>query len=444
MHRVNAGYTLLVPLKPGSVATVRGLLAAYDADREQLPFHRTTTTHFATVTVIPAQRYRDEELPETLLVGTSFSGPAGVHVEELVRVVGPGLRALFEHCEGFDPGQDLADFIRDHRHGDTFYSGMQHLAPEDVRQHRELRDSIESFLDSRQGTLPTTATGVRREIQAHVRSRPELAWAQQPFAPPPSAFFALHWRSLIIEGVAVVLAVATLLRWFVVHDAMLDAGVRYGWLAVLALAVVIVGMLLAVRVAEREQTYVATRQPDPSVRDLAATQNRPVINEFTIAGPIKEEGALRPLFLRLSLWVVARIAEGVPWLKSAIDIPTVATARWIAADGGRRLIFISNYTNAAEPYVRDFIDVPDGARNINLSFGFGRGYPKTEWIVKRGALTDPNGFIYVVTENQRPTAFWYGPYRDMSIDNIKINRKIREGLFADLTDDGVKAWLHLL
>jgi hypothetical protein len=83
---------------------------------------------------------------------------------------------------------------------------------------------------------------------------------------------------------------------------------------------------------------------------------------------------------------------------------------------------------------------------INLTFGFGRGYPTTRWIVDDGALTDPNGFIHVVTENQRPTGFWYGPYRDLSIDNIKLNRKIREGLFADDHGDEetAKAWLHLL
>lgn len=447
MHRVNAGYTLLVPLEAGRVEAARALLAEYDADRSRLPFDRTTTTHFATVTVIPAQSYRDEGLPATLMVATSFSGPAEVHVGELVRVVGPGLRALLGCCIGFVPGcsdEALEDFIRDHRHGDTFYSGMQDLAPEDVRRHRELRDSIEGFLDSREGSLPETPAGVRREIQSYVRARPELAWAQQPFAPPRSAFFARHWRSLIVEGVLVALFAATLVRLFVMRGAMLTAGVSIGWAAVIGFGVMAGGLLLAIREAEREQTYVSKRQPDRLVRDLAATQNRPVINEFTVAGPIKEEGALRPVFLRLSLWIVARIAEGVPWLKSGIDIPTVATARWIAADRGRRLIFISNYTNAAEPYVRDFIDVADGAKRINLTFGFGRGYPKTAWIVEDGALTDPNGFIYVVTENQRPTAFWYGPYRDMSIDNIKINRKIREGLFADLDEDGVKAWLHLL
>jgi len=153
---------------------------------------------------------------------------------------------------------------------------------------------------------------------------------------------------------------------------------------------------------------------------------------------------MRPLVLRLSMWIVARIAEGIPGLRGGIDIPTVATARWIAADKGRRLIFISNYTNSAEPYVRDFIDVPEGAQRINLTFGFGRGYPKTEWVVNGGALTDPNGFIYVVTHNQHETGFWYGRYPDMSIDNIKINRRIREGLFAKLDEDEERAWLELL
>jgi len=141
---------------------------------------------------------------------------------------------------------------------------------------------------------------------------------------------------------------------------------------------------------------------------------------------------------------VVRLAEGIPRVYGPIVIPTVATARWIAADKGRRLIFISNYTNAAEGYVRDFIDTEAGAKNINLSFGFGRGYPKTRWIMKEGAITDPNAFGYVVTANQRRTAFWYGRYNDISIDNITINRKIREGLFGPKNESEAQTWLHLL
>jgi len=449
MHRVNAGYTLLARLKRSSVEAAATLLAELDAHPDRLPFARSATTHFATLAIIPRQQYRDEELPATLLLGTSFAGPAQVHVRELVRVLGKPLRELFAHCEGFEPGCDddaLEEFIAAHRHGDTFYSGMQNLAPEDVQRHRELRDAIETFLDEQQarGALPDEPAAARRAIQAHVRSRPELAWAQQPFAPTFRAWLVLHWRTLIVQGILAVLVLATLARIFFVHDAVVDAGVRYGWLAVGVAALGIVGLVLAVREAEAEQTYVSGRQPDAVVRALAATQNRPVINEFVIAGPIKEEGALRPLFLRIALWIVARLAEGIPGLRAGIVIPTVATARWIAADRGRRLIFISNYTNNAEGYVRDFIDTEAGAKNINLSFGFGRGYPKTEWIVRDGAVTDPNAFIYVVTENERHTGFWYGPYRDMTIDNIEINRQIREGLFADLDEDQTRTWLQLL
>jgi hypothetical protein len=446
-HKVNAGLTLLLPITPTGVAATRQLLTASNKDQTRLPFDHVWTTHFATITIIPAQEYGFEPLPITLLFATSFSGPVEDHVRELVQVMAPRLREVFRHCEGFVFNCSdalLAEFILENRQPDTFYSGMQHLSRKDVLQHRYLRDELETYLDTHQASLPASARAIQRDLQTFVRSRDDLAWADQPFAPPRSAWLALYWRSLIVLAIAVpflvALVVCSLLAVFVPEVRMAAAvlGIIFG-----GVVVTIGGMLLAVRQAEQEQTFVAGRQPDADVRTLAAMQNLPVINQFTIAGPVKE-GYIRPLFLRLAMWVVARLAEGVPKLYTAINIPTVATARWIPADRGRRLIFISNYTNAAEPYVRDFIDAKDGAKNINLTFGFGRGYPKTEWIMGGGALTDPNGFIYVVTANQYETHFWYGPYRDMSIDNIKLNRKIREGLFADHDEEQAQKWLHLL
>jgi hypothetical protein len=452
---VNAGYTLLARLDPSRVEDARKLLVELDADPARLPFADSPTTHFATLTVVPAQMYRGEELPALLLVATSFCGPTEIHVGELVRVMGAGLREVFAHCVEFSAAcsdAELEAFILAHRHDDTFYSGMQNLSPEDVRRHRRLREVIEDFLDERQarGGVSGTALAIRAQIQDHVRSRPELAWASESFAPPPGTFMALHGRTVMAGAVILpflaALLVCSVCRWCA-PGSFLGGAACYLWL-VLGLVVAFLAVLvISVRFAELRQTYVAPRQPDEHVRMLAATQNRPVINEMTIAGPIKEEGILRPLFMRIALWIVARAAEGIPGipvLRDGINIPTVATARWIAADRGKRLIFISNYTNAAEPYVRDFIDVENGAKRINLTFGFGRGYPKTEWVVEGGALADPNSFIYVVTANQQPTAFWYGPYRDFSIDNIKLERTIREGLFARFDEHQAQAWLHLL
>lgn len=441
MHKVHAGYTLLVRLRADRIADA----AAWLARPDPLPFERSTTTHFATVTIVPAQHYGDEELPATLLFATSFCGPADVHVAELVKLMGPQLCELFEHCEGFQR-DDLEQFIKENRHSDAFYSGMQNLSPEDVQRHHALRTEIEDFIDRQQalGGLAGNAVGVRHQIQSHIRAHPDFAWAQQPFAPPPAVWLARHWRWLVLLGVTLsaagVLLISTLGALFSVS---LRTVAVDGWIGVAVVAAVAYGLFRAICNEEDEQTYVTSRQPDGAVRDLAATQNRPVINEMTIAGPVKE-GRVRPLVLRLALWAVERAVEGFPKLRDPLTIPTVATARWIAADGGRRLIFISNYTNAAEGYVRDFIDTEAGAENINLSFGFGRGYPKTRRIFKEGAITNPNAFGYVVTENQHPTAFWYGRYTDISIDNITINRAIREGLFGPMTETEAQTWLHLL
>lgn len=451
MHKLNAGFTFLAPLKPDCVAAVSDLLAALHADQARLPFAQSTTTHFATITVIPAQKYCDDMLPATLLLATSFCGPTRAHVSEVVGIMGDGLREVLQHCEGFPSGcsnDDLEEFLIDHRHGDTFYSGMQHLSPECVRRHRELRDAIQAYIDERQerGDLRGNASDIRREIQDYVKSRADLAWAQEPFKPTFSTWLAFYWRSLVVEGVVAALLLCTVARFFV-HSTALGVIVACGWIAVAAFLVFIIILVAEIREAEPKQAYVSARPSDERARTLAATQTRPVINEFTLGGPIKPEGILRPMFLRLSLWVIARVAEGVPgipYIDTGINIPTVATARWIVADRGRRLMFISNYTNEGKAYVRDFIETKGGAMRINLSFGFGTGYPKTEWIVRGGALEDPNAYLHSLCENQLPTLFWYGPYRDISIDNIKVNRKIREGLFGDYTERQAQDWLHLL
>src|SRR5438477_8297826 len=99
MHRVHAGYTLLAPLASGRAEAAGALLAELDADPDRLPFARSATTHFASVTIIPAQMYGGEELPATLLFATSFCGPTREHVWELMRIMGDGLREVFQHCE---------------------------------------------------------------------------------------------------------------------------------------------------------------------------------------------------------------------------------------------------------------------------------------------------------------------------------------------------------
>ena len=132
------------------------------------------------------------------------------------------------------------------------------------------------------------------------------------------------------------------------------------------------------------------------------------------------------------------------FVRGAAYIPTVATARWLTIDGGRRLVFISNFSNLSEGYVRDFIDSTKRGSRINIIFGQGNGYPATKWVFGLGALDNPNGFMNLLYSMQVTTQFWYWPYKHLSTDTININRKIRLGLFAEQTEQETSDWLQLL
>jgi len=430
-HKVHSGFTLLLPLREDAGSLVAELFASYATTPP--PFARSTTTHFATITVIPRQRTparADEFLPATLLFATSISGPPEDHIAELVDLMYPELCVLFSHCQGFsiDTQRDgLAAFLAKHRHADTFYSGMQFLSKADVIAHQQLRGELQEYLDRHEAELAGLgALAVVAKLRAHLATT-SFAWALAADPPAPYSKLVQNEQALIAIGILLGIGGAATCIWGI-----------WGLLGTIGvLAAVVGGLAGLVRLAELEQEYVTLRPDDAHARSLAAQQLRPVINEFVIAGPVKV-GAIRPLFSRLLLWVVARAAPH-------INIPTVATARWIAADGGKRLVFISNYTNDAEPYVRDFIDTRTGAMRINATFGFGRGYPKTKFVLWGGAVDDPDAFLYVVAEGQQRTGYWYGPYDDISIDNIKRARLIRDGVPTQYkTDEEAEAWLHLL
>ncbi len=454
MHKVHFGYTFVAPLRSDE-NDVKAILRDLQTRPSELPFEDVPSVHFATVTVIPAQKWGDEDLPACLMIATSFSGPAKQHVAELVRHMGAPLRALLAHCDGFPreaTDRQLAQYIKDHRNPDTFYSGMHDLSRDDVLKQRALRLAIQEFLDKHRRTLPERPSQVREAIQEFVAGEADHEWALEPWKPTQKyddGWWERHWRSMAVLFVLIAFGVTLLgcgVGYVCTGNRWLGAGFAACLLAIFGSALALLGLIVGVRHAEQHQDYVAKRPEDAHVRELAATQTHLGINEMTIAGPIKN-GAARPIVMRLLLWVVARAAEGIPYIKSqkdGIHIPTVAAARWISLDRGRRLCFLSNFTNAAEPYVRDFVDTRAGAFRINISFGFGGGYPITEWIARRGANENPNAFIWVVAQNQYPTEFWFCPYRDMTIDNIVINRDLRAGLPGPMNDCEAQKWLLLL
>ena len=190
-----------------------------------------------------------------------------------------------------------------------------------------------------------------------------------------------------------------------------------------------------IRIKESEDTPVTQRQPDSFIKEIEDRERFYVTNEMTVVGALKP-GLVRRIFLFITLKAVIPI-------RFLNYIPTVSTARWLQIDDGKRLVFIAYYTNTSEGYARDFVDSKQRSQNMNAIFSHGIGFPHTRWVIKDGGGKDPRGYMNTVRGNQHITQVWYAPYPKLSVDNIVMNRKIRQGLHGSLNGEELDAWLRL-
>ena len=442
MHNIHSGYSVVAKLKKDSLDKTRAFLSELNKDpgnNPKLPFNNFQTTHFVNAVLIPEQQYQNELLPATLLFATSFSGPVNNHLEELIRLGGPGLKELFQNCEDFSTGaaasdNELKSFLKKYRRWETFYSGMQFLSKTEILRENALRTSIRQFIDKNQPDANFSNAGpaeIKKQIQEHVTQQPEFEWATEKQPRTIAGFITLYW-SLILFSIFFLLLLYSIFGWLVFHQPLF----KFVFFALLAIIAFVLTLVLSMRKYEKEPQFVAPRQPDKTIHAVAVSQQYPVLNTMCVSGVLKN-GWLRPLIFKLAL-------RAVIMLRGMLKIPTVYTARWIAFDKGKRLVFVSNFTNFTESYIRDFIDNAGSARKINLLFGQGNGYPPTKWFMGGGALDNQDAFINDVMINYRFTDFWYCPYMNLSIENINMNRLIFQGLFAAQTPDQIKNWLQLL
>ena len=107
------------------VAALEALLESMPAcptgGNQVMPFERFATIHFARFVLFPESiDHRGNPIPATLVLATNFDGRLSEHLNDLVRIGGNGLDAVFGLCDGYpDPdGRSEASrlrFLRIHR-----------------------------------------------------------------------------------------------------------------------------------------------------------------------------------------------------------------------------------------------------------------------------------------------------------------------------------------
>jgi Dyp-type peroxidase family len=179
--------------------------------------------------------------------------------------------------------------------------------------------------------------------------------------------------------------------------------------------------------------------PLKDYQQLTAQEDYVLQNQLTHLVEVKPN-QFRTSTLRFVLWAVYNLGRYY-WNKGKLGgIPTIHFARWVLIDGGKRLLFFSNFDNNWESYLGDFVD--KAAIGLTGVWSNCWGYPPTKNLIGEGA-TNADQFKNWARSHQLPTQVWYSAYPYISVRNESNNTLIRAGLYNDrMSPEALDTWLR--
>ncbi len=88
MHRIHGGFTAAFPIKEEGTeaSSLSGMLAFLhnNSGPGAANFDQSTTTLFVSGVVLPAQYYKKEKLPPTLVLATTYLRTSKAHLQDLI------------------------------------------------------------------------------------------------------------------------------------------------------------------------------------------------------------------------------------------------------------------------------------------------------------------------------------------------------------------------
>lgn len=391
-----------------------------------LPFLKVKGVHYARILIHEEARdLKGEVIPAKLLFATDYDGELEAHLDELVRELGEGLDLLFSHCVGHPaPGTLSSDrqkaWLRDNMETDatTQYVGAVGRSVSQIRREARLRDTVESFLDRElaAGTLPKEPVAIRRRIIDHLLNEQgdTFAWAKiQPPPFPEAVPFPTFVRRVGLVGL--LLLPITLVVLVLVA----------AWLAVL-------------RFKERRDPVIIPPDVKEKAGKLARQEDLVTQNQLSSVLDIKP-GWVRDRTLRAVLAFLRYSARRLETGGTLNGIASIHFARWNIVDGGRRLLFFSNFDGSWESYLGEFVD--KAAEGLTAVWSNCVGFPRTRFLLFDGAR-DEQRFKAYSRGGQVPTQVWYTAYKNLSLVNINNNTRIRLGLYGEMTPAQATEWLR--
>lgn len=397
------------------------------AENTALPFGRLSDVHFGRLALLPpAIASGSPPLPATLLLTTNFDGEMSDHLDEVVNVAGEGLDRIFEHCDGYPPAaarnaQTRRSYLaRQHTRVNAFYVNTIGRRVRQVERDAKLCEAIGAFLDRERPRMfraRMSAAAVRDEVAAFVSSSPEHAWAMHPVDEERGRELSMPVLVLLALGA---LAGLVALPWLLLPLAL---------------------FALVVRAHELGDVPDNYRPSNARISARELEEDHGVQNQLTAIGYL-QRGLFRRVLTRAVLWALDLGSRALFYRGQLAGVETIHFARWVMLDGGRRVVFESNYDGSPESYQDDFIGIAYG---LNLVFSNGRGWPRTRWLLFGGA-SDEQAFRAYYRDHQVRTQVWFAnpAYRNLTAVNVARNERIRRGLTQRLSTEQLEAWVRML
>jgi hypothetical protein len=426
-------FMVVAPLDSTRVDDLRRLLASmnhrpgvanpHDAI---VPFGRFDRLHFARIAILEDQTPNDitlygvarPDFPISLAFLGDCDGPSDEFLADLVKRAGDGLRQIFSHCQGFSLKCDLLHWIKNHEQPPaTYYVNWVGRTLRQIREENALRNALEAYLDHNAATIAEKhPQEVRNKLRAFLDC--ELSAGRLTLAVPETT--RLSWQLRNVAHCAGVPLILMFLAPFLL----------------LYLPIFIVQL----RRRERTDPEIAPRPDASHVTRLANLEDHDVTNQFSAIGSLKP-GLFRRWTVTFILWVIGYTTRHIFNRGRLARVNTIHFARWVFLDRKKRLFFASNYDGSLESYMDDFINKV--AWGLNLVFGNGVGYPRTNWFILHGAK-DEQKFKHFIRRHELPTEFWYNAHSGLTAIDLERNMRIRKGIEQTaMTDNEIREWLKL-
>ena len=426
-------FTIVAPLAAGREASLRALLDSMttlpgraDPHNAVLPFGDFEQLHFARLVLLDDSMMVDlavhgvtpPRLPTVLVFMGDCDGVARDVLGDMAQRAGTGLRRLFEHCEGFGAGTELLAWMLAHDVPvATFYACRRGRTVRQVREEHALWRALATRVARDVAPSPQAAQQLRGELARFVASEQQAGRLR--LTPPAST--PLGWQ---------------------IGNALHLVGVPLLTLVALPFLILLAPLFIVLlRHHEKSDPEVCPALDPAALLALQRIEDHDPTNQFTAIGPVKP-GVFRRWLLTVLLLAADYACRHIFNRGHLTRIQTIHFARWVFLDGKSRVAFVSNYDGSHEAYMDDFINKVGWG--LNILFSNGVGWPRTDWLVKRGARRELL-FKRYQRRHQVPTQVWYMAYAGLTLTDLERAGRIRAGLErARVSDAQALAWLRLL